>query len=268
MTAKSLKEEGDVLYKGHNFTGAIEKYTKAISSTSELDPEVYLCYSNRCACYLQLMEFQKAYYDANACVRLKPHWPKGHNRRGSCLVHLQRLDEAYQAYEKALELDSNNIEARNALAKLTQSQNYSNNGSNSSGWNGGPSMLTRLQNKAIELYHRFMAMDWNNIFTSVTAFFTLLYYQANNQWLRLDANTRKYIQIGLVVMLVYYFFFYRSSSGYDYYPSGGGGYYSSGYGYNSGYYGGGGGGLSWTMWGAIMYGAYKVPPMFPDLLGK
>src|SRR6185312_14980361 len=133
MTVKSMKEEGDRQYKDLDFYGAVQSYTQAINSSSEQDPDTYVCYSNRCASYLQLNEFQKALYDANACIRIKPNWPKGYNRKGSCLIRLNRLDEAYAAFEKTIELEPDNREALAALEKLrTSSQRQQQNSSSSS----------------------------------------------------------------------------------------------------------------------------------------
>eukprot|EP01034_Spumella_vulgaris_P028159 gene28159-34975_t len=106
-------------------------------------------------------------------------------------------------------------------------------------------------------------MDTSAIFASISAFFSLIYFQSSNYWNSLHPDTRKYIAIGGGLLLAYYFFIYRGSSSQNYYPDSYSQYGGGGYGYGQG-----GGGLSWTMWAAIMGAAYKLPPMFPDQLGE
>ena len=61
------------------------------------------------------------------------------------------------------------------------------------------------------------------------------------------------ILIGIIVLLLFYIYMGSDSGGY--YDS-----YSPGYGYS--------GGMSWMTYLAILYGAYSVPPMFPQQLGQ
>ena len=50
---KRLKEEGDGFFKSENYSGAYEKYTKAI----ELDPSNAILHCNRSACSFALGRF-------------------------------------------------------------------------------------------------------------------------------------------------------------------------------------------------------------------
>lgn len=50
---------------------------------------------------LQARRFQDALRDADAAVRLAPHWSKAHWRRGAALLGLKRAPEAALAYREA-----------------------------------------------------------------------------------------------------------------------------------------------------------------------
>lgn len=268
MTAINLKQEGDDLYKQKKYSEAISKYTNCIEKCS--NPAMYdihLAYSNRCACYMQTFQLDKALDDAEMCISLKPTWPKGYSRKAACLELLGRNSEAILCYEKVLQYDRSNIEATSAISRLSRSssrtssstpntqqqQRYTSTGT------GNNSFTDNIRN-----------YNWRGMLTSILDYLTALYYQCMSWWQDLSPNTRLYIQCGLLVAFLYYWFFLPSSS-YPYYDAGsysGGGGYGYGYGGYGGGYGGYGGGMSWTTWGLIMLAAYKLPPMLPDLLGE
>jgi hypothetical protein len=120
MTVVTYKQEGDELYKLCKYQEAISKYTMAIERCTDpaSSADLHLVYSNRCACYLQVSQINKALEDANACITLKPVWAKGYSRKGACLAGLHRYEEAIECFERVRILDSNNFEAIDALAKL------------------------------------------------------------------------------------------------------------------------------------------------------
>ena len=62
----------------------MEAYTAAL----EAGPEDAALYSNRAAARIKLGEGGAALEDAEAAVRLRPGWDKGHYRRG-CALELQ-----------------------------------------------------------------------------------------------------------------------------------------------------------------------------------
>jgi tetratricopeptide (TPR) repeat protein len=51
-----------------------------------LDPADATLYSNRSFCHLKIGEKKDALDDANACISLRPEWPKGYYRKGA--VHM------------------------------------------------------------------------------------------------------------------------------------------------------------------------------------
>eukprot|EP00116_Pleurobrachia_bachei_P011602 sb/3471864/ len=66
---------------------------------------------NRAACYTKLMEFGLAMEDCNKCIELNPTFIKGYLRKAA-LLKIDKPTEAKSVYEKALELDPNNMEAK------------------------------------------------------------------------------------------------------------------------------------------------------------
>ncbi len=95
---------------------AIREYDEACLR----NPDDARVYSNRAACYLKLMEFERAVKDCDECVRLDPTFAKGYLRKGNALLAMQRNDEAGTAFRKALELEPDNAEARQGLGRTMQ----------------------------------------------------------------------------------------------------------------------------------------------------
>jgi tetratricopeptide (TPR) repeat protein len=113
------KLEGDTLYNAKRYHEAIIKYTLAIDEcTNPIAADIHLAYCNRAACYIQVGKFEKALDDAKSCTTLKPTWIQGWTRKGSCLASLGRTEDAIDAYEKALQIDESNLEAKKAVSKL------------------------------------------------------------------------------------------------------------------------------------------------------
>jgi tetratricopeptide (TPR) repeat protein len=102
-----FKAEGDAAFRAGGFRTAISAYSSAI----DLDPDMVVLYSNRSAAYLANSESSKALRDAQKCVELDPAFAKGYSRLASALFALRRYDKAKEAYEQALEKESNNAAA-------------------------------------------------------------------------------------------------------------------------------------------------------------
>lgn len=258
MTVVGVKQEGDDLYKQGKYADAIIKYTSAIEKcTNPAAYDIHLAYSNRSACYMHLHVLDKALDDASICVALKPTWAKGHSRKGACLAALNRNREAIECYERVLQLDRSNVEATNAISRLSRDQSNQNTSQRNSSSTGDspPNSSSPIG-----------SFDWRTVSSPVLNFTTSCYYRCLSWWQDLSPNAKLYIQVGSAALFLYVIFFRPFSSDY------GDGYgYSNAYnygGYGGGYGGYGGGGMSWTTWGLIMLAAYKVPPMLPDLLGE
>ena len=274
--ANQCKDEGDSFYRAKKYPLAVMKYTQAINllHPQGLTPSddagfqtLYVSYSNRCACFLQVNRIEQALEDAKQCVKLKPDWVKGYMRLGTCYHRLNKISDALAAYQQLLRVDPTHQEAQQCIQRLRQQQNRP-SGSSSTHTQGTDHANRQPPHNDVPFLQRaqqyLQSIRWQDYFRSIQLQFSRLYAQFMMWWSSLSPDMQKYIQIGAIVLVAYYFLFYRSGSSYDYYPreygygSGGGGYYSSGY---------GGGGLSWTMWGAIMLAAYKLPPMFEEQLG-
>lgn len=198
MAAPSEKDRGDQLYRQGRYQEAVEVYKKAVLKGF---PEIHKVYSNRCACYLQLGMLNLALDDANTCVRLQPGWAKGHLRKAATLSRLGRIGEAVESYRKVLELDRNNSEAAEAIARLSQ------RGGHSFPSPGG--------------------FNFNNTISAFRDYLSQAAFRAMNWWSSIDYSTRQYILLGLAAYAVYYFFFSGPSYRSMYYDDP---YYSPSYG--------------------------------------
>lgn len=114
MSSAELKAQGNAAFAAKKFEEAIELFGKAIA----VDPENHVLYSNRSACHASLRQWREASEDADACVRIKPDWAKGYTRQGAALHGLNDLPKACDAYERALELDPQNAQAKQGMESI------------------------------------------------------------------------------------------------------------------------------------------------------
>eukprot|EP01040_Poterioochromonas_malhamensis_P001730 gene1730-1836_t len=265
------KGEGNDHYHNKRFQPAIDQYSKIIqllklqhvlfqphnsideSLRQSLLNVLYVSYSNRCACHLQLNQVQPAYNDAKECINLKADWPKGYHRLANCLVRLERFDEALATYEQLRLLEPSpdrHREIEQAVQKVRDQMNRRNQPRQPSQPASPPQTFS---------------IDWKAYWDSFQRSCITYYGKLLTWYMSLSEEYRNYLKLGVFALLLYVFFFSYlfSSSGYpqyrgrsyDYY-----GDYSSGYGYSRG--------LSWSAWIAIIAGAYYIPPMFPQVLGE
>lgn len=103
LAAKAVEEK--------DYAGASKFYTEAI----KVDPKDATLYSNRSLCHLRIGEAHDALVDADACIRLRPDWPKGYCRKGAALTALKDHKEACDAYMAAVKLDPANQEMHEAF---------------------------------------------------------------------------------------------------------------------------------------------------------
>ncbi|CAH0516825.1 unnamed protein product [Peronospora belbahrii] len=107
MAAEQAKDRGNRAFSAGLYTDAIACFSEALA-LSPSDPNAHVFYSNRSAAKLQLNKAEEALKDADACIELKPDWPKGYSRRGSALYALGQYPEAYRAYKDGLRHDASN----------------------------------------------------------------------------------------------------------------------------------------------------------------
>ncbi|CAL1530387.1 unnamed protein product [Lymnaea stagnalis] len=112
------KEKGNQAFKEGNFPLAVQHYTEAIKR----NPGDAKIYSNRAACYTKLMEFAMALKDSEDCIRLDPKFIKGYLRKGAVLLAMKEPTKATIAYQRALDLDTNNSEALDGYRKALMAE--------------------------------------------------------------------------------------------------------------------------------------------------
>ncbi|XP_071455018.1 stress-induced-phosphoprotein 1 [Hetaerina americana] len=107
VKAEQEKEIGNSFFKKGDYATAMKHYTEAIKRNQD-DPKLY---SNRAACYTKLAAFDLGLKDCDKCVELDPKFIKGWIRKGKILQGMQQFSKALAAYQKALDIDTSNVEA-------------------------------------------------------------------------------------------------------------------------------------------------------------
>lgn len=113
--AEEEKEKGNEYFKKGDFSSAVKHYSEAISRNPD-DPKLY---SNRAACYTKLAAFDLGLKDCDMCLKLDEKFIKGWIRKGKILQGMQDPAQALAAYQKAMEVDSNNAEAIEGYRQCT-----------------------------------------------------------------------------------------------------------------------------------------------------
>ncbi|XP_044279003.1 RNA polymerase II-associated protein 3 [Varanus komodoensis] len=117
-TEKALaeKEKGNNYFKQGNYDAAIECYTKGMNA----DPYNPVLPTNRSSAFFRQKKYSVAESDCNLALALNKNYTKAYARRGAARFALQNFEGAKKDYEKVLELDPNNFEAKNELRKIEQ----------------------------------------------------------------------------------------------------------------------------------------------------
>ena len=243
--SRGSKDVAKRLYQEEKYSEAIREFGKLIDAadTNDSNTEIHIFYSNRSAAYMQMGDVSNALDDAEQCKRLKPTWSKGYSRCGSALIAQGKYRDAVYALEKAQELDPSSTGA----ALLAQARSRAGMGpSPSSGGGGGPGMNSG-------------GLDFGGIAGNALAQGRVLLSRALGLFATLSQEYRMAAG-GAACLLVYWLYSWLFRS--PYYNT----EYEDPYAYQS--HGGGGYGLSWSTWFLVMGVAWKVPPMFPQVLGQ
>ncbi|KFQ44621.1 PREDICTED: RNA polymerase II-associated protein 3 [Nestor notabilis] len=117
-TEKALaeKEKGNNYFKQGKFDEAIKCYTRGM----HFDPYNPVLPTNRASAFYRMKKFSVAESDCNLALALDKNYTKAYARRGAARFALKNLQGAKEDYEKVLELDANNFEAKNELKKIGQ----------------------------------------------------------------------------------------------------------------------------------------------------
>ncbi|NXU47699.1 RPAP3 protein, partial [Turnix velox] len=108
--------QGNRYFKQGNFDEAIKCYTKGMHS----DPYNPVLPTNRASAFYRMKKYSVAESDCNLALALDKNYTKAYSRRGAARFALKNLQGAKEDYEKVLELDANNLEAKNELKKISQ----------------------------------------------------------------------------------------------------------------------------------------------------
>ncbi|NP_001086162.1 small glutamine rich tetratricopeptide repeat co-chaperone beta L homeolog [Xenopus laevis] len=114
--AEQLKDEGNGLMKEQNYEAAVDCYSQAI----ELDPNNAVYYCNRAAAQSQRGKHSEAITDCEKAISIDAKYSKAYGRMGRALVAMSRYKEAFESYQKALDLDPENESYRMNLKLAEQ----------------------------------------------------------------------------------------------------------------------------------------------------
>ncbi|XP_027700203.1 RNA polymerase II-associated protein 3 [Vombatus ursinus] len=114
--ALAEKEKGNKYFKQGKYDEAIDCYTKGMAA----DPYNPVLPTNRASAFFRMKKFAVAESDCNLAIALNRNYTKAYVRRGAARFALQKLEDAKEDYEKVLELEPNNFEAKNELKKISQ----------------------------------------------------------------------------------------------------------------------------------------------------
>lgn len=121
--ADVLKAEGNELFKQHQFSEAVAKYSAAVDmiDSADVDPRqtqlhVYLC--NRAFAHLKMENFGSAIMDAERALEVNPQFSKGYYRRGTGYFCLGNLKAAQRDFERVCQLRGG--KDADALARLNE----------------------------------------------------------------------------------------------------------------------------------------------------
>ncbi|KAI0305991.1 hypothetical protein B0F90DRAFT_1695187 [Multifurca ochricompacta] len=121
------KEEGNALFRTHQWEKAIGRYTQAAGFATQRAPweaqqfmreELSTVLSNRSAAYFENGELVAALTDAEAVIQLKKPWSKGHFRKAKALIALGLIPQAKEAVQYGLQFDPTNQEMIGVLQDI------------------------------------------------------------------------------------------------------------------------------------------------------
>ncbi|PKI85493.1 hypothetical protein MVES1_000072 [Malassezia vespertilionis] len=121
------KDSGNASYRTKDWPSAIKHYTMGIAmattrplwEASELtSDELTTLLANRSAAFNGAEAYVEALCDADAVVKIRKPWSKGHFRKGQALTGLKRYEEARAAYMLGQQFEPDNEEFAKAIAAL------------------------------------------------------------------------------------------------------------------------------------------------------
>ncbi|KAG7495952.1 tetratricopeptide repeat protein 31-like isoform X2 [Solea senegalensis] len=105
---------GNKFASSGDFNMAVKYFTNAI----KYNPTEFKLFGNRSFCFEKMQVYEKALADAELCLNMCPGWIKGLFRKGRALAGLKRYEEAAQAFNEVLRLESSYAEAAQELMRV------------------------------------------------------------------------------------------------------------------------------------------------------
>ncbi|GFW72750.1 tetratricopeptide repeat protein 1 [Trichonephila clavipes] len=125
--AISLKNKGNEHFKKAEYKEAVNLYTQALNTCPlKFENDRSILYANRAAARISLEKNDAAVLDCNKAIELNPNYLKALLRRAQLHKKMDSLERALEDYQKILELDRGNAEARAACATLPAEINEKN----------------------------------------------------------------------------------------------------------------------------------------------
>ena len=110
--AEQHRQKGNELFKEAKYPLALKEYDEGLKR----DPKAVAIYSNRCATWIKLMEFNTALKDADKCLEIDSTFIKAYSRKGTCHHFMKEYHKALKAFDDGLKIDPQNkdcIEGKN-----------------------------------------------------------------------------------------------------------------------------------------------------------
>lgn len=102
--ANNYKNEGNELMKQEKYAEALDAYNKAI----EIDKSNAVYYCNRAAAHSKLADYLNSIEDCKNALKIDPTYSKAWGRLGLAFLSNNQMEEAYEAYNKAISLEPSN----------------------------------------------------------------------------------------------------------------------------------------------------------------
>jgi translocation protein SEC72 len=117
LAVNKAKDDGNAAFKKKDMVEAIKMYTLAVDVAASrplweanqiAKDELSMVLANRSAAFAEVEDWIGALCDAEAVIKLKKPWSKGHYRKGKALTGLGRYKDAREAYELGMQFDPDN----------------------------------------------------------------------------------------------------------------------------------------------------------------
>ncbi|XP_072041709.1 uncharacterized protein [Amphiura filiformis] len=117
--AQEHKKSGNEIFKTGEFLDAVYAYTQALEICPlSFKKDRSIMFANRAACHVRLEHHDDAIQDCTKALYLNPVYLKVYLRRAQVYELTDKLDESLTDFQKVLELDPGNYEARAACLRL------------------------------------------------------------------------------------------------------------------------------------------------------